>query len=218
MSISADQARQIAEEVVSGRVAGDIWFYVLLLATTFVAGAAGAFLSSYFKKRGEALATKSDFNDLLEQLRESTHLAEEIKADVQSRYGETASVRALLRERTEALVMATFDLEQWLEQARSRVIDGEPLGAESSPMSKISALRDIYFPEVVQEYFELQRRFLRYSHWLVSLQAVRLQGGNDLQPVRTHMDGFGEIYQPFLASLSPFRAQVIASSRQRGGL
>lgn len=119
MPISTSQLRQIVTEVLDGRISEQLWFYLLLIAVTFVASACGAFLSAYFKKRGESLATKADFEQLLVQLRQSTHLAEEIKADMQSKYGEQATLRALLRDRTEAIAMATFELESWLGETRA---------------------------------------------------------------------------------------------------
>lgn len=216
--ISATEARQIANEVVEGRVLNDPVFFLSLLAITTIASAIGSYISSYFKKRGEALATKADFQELLSQLKESTQLAEEIKGDVQSRYGEAASMRALLRDRTERIVMATFDLELWLEQARSKAIDGQSSEAGGSPMSKVSALRDIYFPEINVEYQEFYQRHFAYIQWIHSIQMARLENGNNLQPVRDVLATLDQVYPPFLAAVVRFRAQIIASARARGGL
>jgi len=124
MPISPDQARQIVTEALDGRMSEQPWFYLLLIAVTFVAGACGAFLSAYFKKRGESLATKADFQQLLGQIRQSTHLAEEIKADIQSRYGEQATLRALLRDRMESLVMATFEFGKLAGRGADACVSG----------------------------------------------------------------------------------------------
>lgn len=218
MTLSPDQVRQIATDAVSGRALDDPWFYLAVLCTTAVASALGSFISSYFKKRGEAFATKADFDELLEQLKQSTHLAEKIKADIQSRHGEAASVRALLRDRTESLVMATFDLELWLEQARSKAIEGQSFEVSASPLSKISALRDIYFPEILVEYRDFYHRHNVYVQWILSVQAARLQNQDNLEPVRALLARFEEIYQPFVPALATFRASVIAAARARGGL
>ena len=194
------------------------WFYLLLIAVTFVASAGGAFLSAYFKRRGESLATKADFQQLLDQLRQSTDLAEEIKANIQSKYGEQATLRALLRDRMESLVMATFELESWLSEARAHALQGESFESNGSPMSKISALRDIYFPEVGLEFSELNVRYIEYVQWLLDLQGARLTYGGNVQAMQPHVDGFGGVYRPFAAALEPFRRQVIASANARGGL
>ena len=47
------------------------------------AAAIGAFVGAYLKKRGENLATKEDFEDLLQQIKAQTKATEEIKAEVQ---------------------------------------------------------------------------------------------------------------------------------------
>jgi hypothetical protein len=47
-----------------------------------VGGLVGNFLGSYLKKRGENLATKEDFNDLLRQAKESTQATEEIRHEL----------------------------------------------------------------------------------------------------------------------------------------
>jgi len=85
-------------------------------------------------------------------------------------------------------------------------------------MSKISALRDIYFPEVGLEFAELRVRYIEYIQWLLDLQGVRLTCGGNVQAMQPHLDGFGGVYRPFAAALEPFRGQVIASARARNGL
>lgn len=113
--------------------------------------------------------------------------------------------------------MVTFDLEAWLDQTRSRAIDGESaLGA--SPMSKISALRDIYFPEVEAEYVELQQAYFEYYKLLLRIQQARINGGNDFQGVRDELAGFEVVYAPFSTSLGRFRGRVIAAAKVRGVL
>lgn len=216
--ISETAARQIANEVVDGRVLSNPTFFVLLLAITVVSSALGSYISSYFKKRGEAFATKTDFKELLDQLKESTHLAEEIKADVQSKYGEAASMRALLRDRTEAIIMATFDLELWLEQARSKALEGKSTESAGSPMTKVSALRDIYFPEITVAYHEFNASYFEYTNWILAVHRSRLDHGDDLQPTRELVEGIDQVLRPFLKAIVRFRAEIIASSRARGGL
>jgi hypothetical protein len=218
MPISPTQLRQIVTEVIDGRVSEQPWFYLLLLAVTFVSGACGAFLSAYFKKRGESLATKADFEQLLIQLRKSTHLAEEIKGEVQAKYGEQATVRAVLRDRTESLVVATFELEAWLSEARAAAFRGESFESDSSPMAKISAFRDIYFPEIRIEFSKLRLRYIEHVQWLLDLQTLKISSGGNVQAMQPHVDTFPNVYRPFAAALGPFRTRVIASARERGGL
>lgn len=218
MPISPSEAQKIANEILQGSLTERPWFYITFLTLTFISGAAGAFLTGYFKKRGESLATRADFESLRDQLKQNTHLAEEIKADVQTRYGERASIRALLRERAEALVMATFDLEVWLNEAQNRAFQGNSSDYDSSPMSKISAFREIYFPEISAEYDLVKAKYLSYASWLVELRQVSLEARGDQAQLQRHLDRFGDAYTPFYASLAQFRTRVIAAAKARGGL
>jgi hypothetical protein len=67
------------------------WVNVLLLALAVAGSATGAYLSSYAKRKGEQLATKEDFDELLKQTKLTTRLTEQIKAQTSSqmRVGES---------------------------------------------------------------------------------------------------------------------------------
>ena len=69
----------IAGAVHSGLVSAS-W---IVLVVSLIAAGGGAFLGAYLKSKGEHLATKEDFDDLLQQIKVQTKATEEIKADVQ---------------------------------------------------------------------------------------------------------------------------------------
>lgn len=56
--------------------------YIVLLGISAFGGLVGSFLTAYAKKRGENLATKADFDELLRQLRVQTRETEEIKSEI----------------------------------------------------------------------------------------------------------------------------------------
>ena len=56
---------------------GSLWALLLAVVATLVIG----YLTAYLKRRGENLATKSDFDMLKEQLAENTKVTEQIRAD-----------------------------------------------------------------------------------------------------------------------------------------
>lgn len=55
----------------------------LIMLLGFVSAGIGALIGAYLKKKGEHLATKEDFDELLRQIRVQTKATEEIKAEVQ---------------------------------------------------------------------------------------------------------------------------------------
>jgi len=218
MPTTAIDASKVTANVISGHVLEDPWFYVVFLSLTVAGSAIGGLLSAYFKKRGETLATKADFSALQDQLRESTRLAEEIKHDVQARYGEQASVRSALRERTESLVMATFELEDWFTHIENKVLGGEQAMVSGSPMAKIAAYRDIYFHEIDTQFSSLGNAYHAYVGWILEYQRLLLDLGAESQEAILHFETFREVYDSFVESLGPFRARVIEVARSRGGL
>jgi hypothetical protein len=94
--------------------------YLLIVALSLVSGALGAFLGAYLKRRGENLATKADFDSLIDQLRTQTQEVEQIKSEI-SRAGWLHQRRwDLKRELYWNLLETLEELKQkgrWLHEA-----------------------------------------------------------------------------------------------------
>ncbi|WP_139056982.1 hypothetical protein [Halopseudomonas pachastrellae] len=56
--------------------------FTITTISAFVGGTLGALATSYLKKKGENLATKEDFDELLRQLKMTTHETESIKIEL----------------------------------------------------------------------------------------------------------------------------------------
>lgn len=56
--------------------------YVVLVGISGLGGILGSFFTSYASKRGEHLATKADFDELLKQLKMQTRETEQIKSEI----------------------------------------------------------------------------------------------------------------------------------------
>jgi hypothetical protein len=61
------------------------WFTVVLLMAAVLLSMFAGFLASYAKKKGESLATKEEFGELLRQVQLTTQATEQIKAQTSSR-------------------------------------------------------------------------------------------------------------------------------------
>ena len=88
MTEHANLVRAVANEIVNQTIFENYRFYLLVVAISLVASAVGAFTVAYFKKRGESLATKADFAEMLRQLKDTTSLAEGIKSDLKAKHDE----------------------------------------------------------------------------------------------------------------------------------
>ncbi|WP_457599059.1 hypothetical protein [Hydrogenimonas sp.] len=71
---------KLIEKAVNDGLTTAAW-YVIVISVT--AAGVGAFLGSYFRRKGENIATKEDFDQLLNQLKNQTKATEEIKAEIQ---------------------------------------------------------------------------------------------------------------------------------------
>lgn len=73
----------IANAIAGGTFHLEWQSYLVLLAIAFVGGALGSFLSTYWRERGKNYATSVDLDRITEQLRRTTAVTEETKAQVQ---------------------------------------------------------------------------------------------------------------------------------------
>ena len=76
--MSPEQIEQIIRKVINDGIQFPWWLYLLAVIATIVSG----FLGAYFQRKGENLATKEDFESLLEQVKKTTTATENIKIDL----------------------------------------------------------------------------------------------------------------------------------------
>lgn len=73
----------IAQTIATQSFHNDWLWYALILAVPFVGGALGAFISTYLRERWKNYATSVDLERITDQLRHTTSVTEETKAQVQ---------------------------------------------------------------------------------------------------------------------------------------
>ncbi len=71
---------QLIEKAVHDGLTSVLWFVIVM---SIAAAGIGTFLGSYFRRKGENIATKEDFDQLLKQLKDQTKATEDIKAEIQ---------------------------------------------------------------------------------------------------------------------------------------
>jgi hypothetical protein len=103
--------------------------YLLLVVVSLLGGTVGAFFGAYSRKRGENLATKADFESLLQQLRRQTEETERIKSEI-ARAGWIHQRRwDLKRELYWQLLQILEEIKQkgrWLAQSLERFWEPNP--------------------------------------------------------------------------------------------
>ncbi len=84
------------------------------------------------------------------------------------------SYKNLLRNKLEELVTTTFEIDVWVRKQEKHHLFGDIESVEQSPIAKIEALANLYFPELKDEVDEFSLAEMNYRNWL--LEGSRLKG------------------------------------------
>jgi len=144
--------QQIAAEVVARLPDIGYGWWPLAIQTVLmllVAGSA-AYFGSYFRTRGQNLATKHDFTELRKQLSANTRLVESIKSEVSLRDWAQREHKTLRRTKLETLLDKTHECWAYLQRAHLSAIAGEPAPSERDHISELNTLANL-FPELDRE-------------------------------------------------------------------
>ncbi|EKO3808004.1 MULTISPECIES: hypothetical protein [Vibrio] len=207
-----DLIKAIAQEIVSDTIFNNYQIYVVIIAISVISAAITSLVSSYYKKRGEDLATKANQQDIVAHLEVTTEAAEKVKAVVAKELQEQLGHKVLLREKLEAIFSHTFELELWLEKSRTEAFKKISPDINDSPLSKIEMYQAIYFCEVSEELKDLQSAY--YPVLTFVLKIAMGQTGVE----KSEVDEFTEVHTPFLGSLQNFRAALLQKYSPQAGL
>jgi hypothetical protein len=165
--------QQIAAEVAARLPFGDrYWLFLLVNAGVMaVVGAVAALGTSYFKTRGQNLATKHDFNELLKQQKDTAEAVKTIKSDVGQRVWAQRERTTLRRIKLEALLEKMHECEEYLDRRRDRAQEGMAWTPERDPVSEFDVLAPM-FPELGNE----ARRFSLICSRLLLLSSTLANG------------------------------------------
>lgn len=156
--------RELAEKIAREQFLNQWPIYLLMLLLAVVGGALASYFGSYFKKRGENLATKSDFNNLLAQIKATTIATEDVKARISHLDWSTKERKVLLRNNLEELLNKLHELENWQDEKRHLALfTDEKFITHSAIVSNATILIALYFPELrqaVHDYFQMHRKIM----------------------------------------------------------
>lgn len=172
--------RQAIDEVVQGAILQNWRFYGLVAATSLIAAMLGNVLASYARKRGETLATKADFDEILRQLKDSTRATEDIKASVQHSDWISREWKVVRRTKLEELLDSAYAAEHWLEACRNRWMFQTTNELGPDPTDKVKRLCALYFPELKEQAAALSAAQRAAISWNVSSGQKLLAAGQDV--------------------------------------
>ncbi|EHS4950304.1 hypothetical protein ACPF3Z_003518 [Vibrio cholerae] len=202
----------IAKDIINETIFDNYHMYMLVIAISVLSAILSSLFTSYFKKRGEHLATKADLEDIVAHLEATTLAAEKIKADIAKDVQEKLDKKVLLREKLETIFSHTFELEVWLEKSRSEAIRKNSPNVNESPLYKLEMYQAIYFPDVNDELRDLQDSYYPMLRFIFSIA----QGKTGIS--KGEVEEFAEVYDPFFKNLKNFRVALLEKYSAQAGL
>jgi hypothetical protein len=143
--------QQIAAEVVARLPYGDRYWLVVYVVVAALVGAVAALGTSYFRTRGQNLATKHDFDELQKQLKANTELVETIKSEVGQRDWAQREWTILRRMKLEELLQKMHECQDMLLEFRRKAGEGQLPSDPTGHHSHMNTLAALYFPELEKE-------------------------------------------------------------------
>jgi hypothetical protein len=150
--------QKIAAEVIARLPYGDRYWLFLIVNVVVMAlvGALAALGTSYFRTRGQNLATKHDFDELRKQLKANTELVETIKAEVGQKDWAQREWTNLRRTKLEALLEKMHDCEAYLSVLWHNAFSGEWVVQERDPFNELNTIASL-FPELEPYVYDFVR-------------------------------------------------------------
>jgi len=198
-----DLIRDVVEAIIRDQLLYNWRFYALVCGLSFVAGAAGQFIASYLKKRGETLATKTDMEEILRQLSETTRVAEEVRSSVSQADWAAREWRAIRRLKLEELLSSAYSLDRWLDVQRSKWVHNEPVASDEAPLDHLKLLAALYFPELKTEALAVWIAHQNAFKHILEAAGGQIMASRNALDVTGHQDGlnkFREEWKPLYES------------------
>jgi hypothetical protein len=134
-------------------VMGTIQMALLMIPNVAIAAFVSALTAlgvSYFRTRGQFLATKHDFDELLNQLKTNTDAVETIKSELSQRDWAQREWTNLRRQKLEAPFDKINECETYVDRARSAALRGQNHD-DPDVVNQFDIIATLYFPELRRE-------------------------------------------------------------------
>lgn len=109
---SQQELAHLVRDAVREGVSDTLWVQALILLILALCGGGAVLLQSYLKKKGEQLATKEDFESLLDQVRRTAEVTEEIKGNV-----------------SRSIAVLSANRQQWINTLRDQIAEFNAIAA-----------------------------------------------------------------------------------------
>lgn len=176
--MNPETIKALASEIANQTILNNWVFYVVLFSITIGLSAVTVAISSYIAKRSENLAIKSDFEDIKNQLQQTTTVTESIKVDINKMAERSEKLEWLKREKLEHYHENILKVTDYLSATmNNKFFDIEDPDKED-PINKASMLQKLYLPELDRPHALLLTQIAKFRQWLADEMQQRI----DLPP------------------------------------
>lgn len=205
--MNPDLINKLAEAIAREHFLYNWKFYVIACILFFIFGVAGNLTASYFKKRGETLATKADMSEILGQISATTRAAEEVRLAISHEDWVTREWRTIRRLKLEELLSAAYSLNKWLTIQRNTWLNSESIEMEGAPMDRIKLISKLYFPEIDLEVNEIWSSYQKAYVFIMEI-SNRLRVANDTANVDAQQAALKEFSDKWISYYLPTQESV----------
>ena len=208
----------IATEIANQAIMKNWLLHLLIVLLTIVSAAISAFIGAYFAKRGEQRALSADFENIKQQLVESTKISESIKMDIQALSERTERLQWLKRDKLELYFISILESVEYLSKQMFHQFFNTELPIGPDPLSNASMLQKLYLPELDIEHADFLKSVVAFRTWLsdgMEMQAEAMKvGGNKLPPPKSHLDRYRDFLDVVYSKCSALESAAKELSRK----
>jgi len=169
--LEADTLSSLAQQIADKTFINHTAVWCMLISISLVVSFFGGLIGGYAGKRGQNLATKADFDQLLEQTRRTTDHVSRINSAISLGEWTQKEFRTLRRTKLEELMLAVDADVDWIEREHHRIAyesspDKEAAPIESPPINRATIICLLYFPELVEQFDHVRSAHHSFILWL----------------------------------------------------
>jgi hypothetical protein len=168
---------------------------------------------SYFRTRGQNLATKHDFDELKKQLKANTELVENIKSEVCQRDWAQREWTNLRRIKLEALLEKMHDCKAFLNVQRRKAIKGEIEAQERDKWSELDDIGTLYFRELKNEVDNFSNKCIEQGRLNIQLARAVKEAGDHMGTHQEAIEAFREQWAILDRELQVAHDELTAAAR-----
>lgn len=140
--------KQVTADAVNNEIFRNWITYAILFGFTLLSAWITNYFGSYLKKRADVHATKTDMDEVLRQLRETTAAAQEVKSSIEQSDWAAREWNTLRRKKLEELLDLAHSLDDVMHHHSNAVTLSKGELPSTAVIDKLQTLSTLYFPEI----------------------------------------------------------------------